>query len=192
MGPLPSTYRRVPLDIEIQSREETSDYTRLKLTYAPEPGDRVPALLLVPKNVTISADGFTGAVANRRPSENSRGFGGKLPAMLCLHPTNPDVVFAPQVDLFKSIDGGRTFTDARGGCGDCHDVWIDPLNADHYVVTGDGGMGITTTHGRSYTSVVLPIGQMYHVAVDNRIPYWIYSNRQDDGTMRSPHVAWPS
>ena len=27
---------------------------------------------------------------------------------------------------------------------------------------------------------------MYHVHVDNRVPYWIYSNRQDDGTMRGP------
>jgi hypothetical protein len=25
---------------------------------------------------------------------------------------------------------------------------------------------------------------MYHVAFDYRVPYWIYSNRQDDGTMR--------
>ena len=25
---------------------------------------------------------------------------------------------------------------------------------------------------------------MYHVAVDNQVPYWIYSNMQDDGTMR--------
>ena len=27
---------------------------------------------------------------------------------------------------------------------------------------------------------------MYHVAVDNRVPYWVYSNRQDNGTMRGP------
>jgi photosystem II stability/assembly factor-like uncharacterized protein len=88
--------------------------------------------------------------------------------------------------LWRSTDGGRTFVEARGGCGDCHDVWIDSTNPDHYVATGDGGMGITTTHGRSFTSVQLPIGQMYHVAVDDRVPYWIYSNRQDDGTMRGP------
>ena len=88
--------------------------------------------------------------------------------------------------LHRSTDGGLTFTDMRGGCGDCHDVWIDPTNPDHYVVTGDGGMGITANRGKTYTSVVLPIGQMYHVATDDRVPYWIYSNRQDDGTMRGP------
>src|SRR6185503_9734187 len=63
-------------------------------------------------------------------------------------------VLVANSSLHRSMDGGRTFTGAGGGCGDCHDIWIDPTNADHYVVTGDGGMGITTTHGRSFTSVV--------------------------------------
>ena len=31
--------------------------------------------------------------------------------------------------------------------------------------------------------------QMYHVAVDNQIPYWVYGNRQDNGTMRGPSTA---
>src|SRR5262249_59558483 len=35
----------------------------------------------------------------------------------------------------------------------------------------------------------IPNGQMYHVHVDNRVPYWIYSNRQDDGTMRGPSTS---
>src|SRR5206468_1605818 len=69
---------------------------------------------------------------------------------------------------------------------DCHDIWMDPKNADHWVATGDGGMGITIDHGTTFNQIVLPIGQMYHVAVDNQAPYWIYSNRQDDGTMRGP------
>ena len=37
--------------------------------------------------------------------------------------------------------------------------------------------------------VTLPIGQMYHVAVDNQVPYYIYSNMQDDGTMRGPSTS---
>src|SRR5205823_122252 len=65
-------------------------------------------------------------------------------------------------------------------------IWMDPKNPDHWVATGDGGMGFTTDHGRGFTQISLPIGQMYHVAVDNQVPYWIYSNRQDDGTMRGP------
>lgn len=78
MGALPDPSRRVPLDVQIESREETPDYVRIKLTYAPEPGDRVPALLLVPKTVTLDAHGVSGASPK------------KLRAMLCLHPTNAD------------------------------------------------------------------------------------------------------
>jgi hypothetical protein len=91
MGNLPDSSRRVPLDIEIESREETPDYTRIKLTYAAETGDRVPALLLVPKKVSLDAAGLGGTIANRdRANTNNRGFGGRLSAMLCLHPTNLD------------------------------------------------------------------------------------------------------
>src|SRR6476620_8481373 len=61
-----------------------------------------------------------------------------------------------------------------------------PKDPDHWVATGDGGMGITSDHGKTFTQIALPIGQMYHVATDNQMPYWIYSNRQDDGTMRGP------
>jgi predicted dienelactone hydrolase len=72
MGPLPPPSRRVPLQVIYSQREETPDYVRLRLTYCPEPGDRVPALLLVPHAV-------------------EKGTGGRrAPAMLCLHPTNPD------------------------------------------------------------------------------------------------------
>jgi hypothetical protein len=60
MGPLPDPARRVPLDVKLESREETPDYVRIKLTYAAEPGDRVPALLLVPKSVTLEPNSVTG------------------------------------------------------------------------------------------------------------------------------------
>lgn len=106
-----------------------------------------------------------------------------------VNPANPDEVYVMNSSSHKSVDGGLTFTDEVGGCGDCHDMWLDALNPDHWVTTGDGGVGITHNHGDDYTRVRLPIGQMYHVAVDNRVPYWIYSNRQDDGTMRGPSTS---
>ncbi len=65
MGPLPSSIARVDLDVRIEKIEQADKYTRIKLTYAFEPGSRVPAYLLIP-------DGL------RQPA----------PAMLCLHPTH--------------------------------------------------------------------------------------------------------
>ncbi len=108
---------------------------------------------------------------------------------LGVNPSNPDEVMVANSSFHRSTDGGLTFPLRGGGCGDCHDIWIDPTNGDRWIATGDGGMGITTNHGQNFSSVSLPIGQMYHVATDNRVPYWIYSNRQDDGTMRGPSTT---
>ena len=94
-------------------------------------------------------------------------------------------VFIANSSFFHSTDGGVTFTNVPWG-GDNHDIWIDPKNPDHIGLTDDAGAHLTTDHMRSQLNVTLPIGQMYHVALDARIPYWVYTNRQDNGTMRGP------
>jgi photosystem II stability/assembly factor-like uncharacterized protein len=102
-------------------------------------------------------------------------------------PDDPDHVMVANSTLWESRDGGALF-ERSGGCGDCHDIWWDttPTLPGHYVVTGDGGMGIfgSPLNPTGNTSVSLPIGQMYRVTVDQRHPYWVYSDRQDDGSMR--------
>jgi photosystem II stability/assembly factor-like uncharacterized protein len=101
---------------------------------------------------------------------------------------NPDEVLVANSSFWRSTDGGRTFRTERWG-GDTHDIWMDPKNPDHFGITDDGGARVTTTHGKSFTTIRIPNAQMYHVAVDERIPYWVYGNRQDDGTMRGPSDA---
>ena len=97
-------------------------------------------------------------------------------------------MFVSNSSFWQSTDGGRTFEERQWG-GDNHDIWWDPMDADRFVITHDGGMSITRQHARSIHRVTLPIGQMYHVAVDNAVPYNVYSNMQDDGTMRGPSNA---
>ncbi|MGH9465872.1 MAG: WD40/YVTN/BNR-like repeat-containing protein, partial [Terriglobales bacterium] len=107
-------------------------------------------------------------------------------------PKNENNVLITSSSLHYSTNGGETFSGEGGpgvqsigpaGCGDCHDSWIDPTDPAHYIVTGDGGASISTGAGTALR-VSLPNGQMYHVASDNRVPYWLYTNRQDDGTWR--------
>ncbi len=105
---------------------------------------------------------------------------------IAVNPDDPDEVIVMNSSSHRSTDGGLTWPLRAGGCGDCHDVWMDPTNGDHWAVTGDAGAGWTWDHGERYQTHRLPNGQMYHVEVDNQVPYWIYSNRQDDGTMRGP------
>jgi photosystem II stability/assembly factor-like uncharacterized protein len=96
-------------------------------------------------------------------------------------------VLVANSSFHQSLDSGESFHEVRWG-GDTHDIWIDPADPDRFVITDDGGMIITRVHGRGFHRVTLPIGQMYHVDVDNQIPYDFYSNMQDDGNMRGPSV----
>ena len=96
-------------------------------------------------------------------------------------------VYIANSSFHQSLDGGQNFQEVHWG-GDTHDIWVDPANPDRFVITDDAGMLITTVHGRGFHRVTLPIGQMYHVDVDNQVPYYFYSNMQDDGNMRGPSV----
>ena len=66
MGEFPRQIRRLPLDVKVTEEVQTLQFTRKKLTYVAEPGDRVPAYLFLPRS------------AERRS-----------PAILCLHQTTP-------------------------------------------------------------------------------------------------------
>ena len=42
-------------------------------------------------------------------------------------PDNPDHLLIADSTLWRSRDGGKIWTSAGGGCGDCHDIWWDPI-----------------------------------------------------------------
>ena len=51
MGPLPGAARRVPLDVQVERETDVGEFVRREISYAAEPGARVPAYLLIPKDV---------------------------------------------------------------------------------------------------------------------------------------------
>ncbi|HEU4981147.1 MAG TPA: hypothetical protein VFT88_00580, partial [Acidobacteriaceae bacterium] len=106
---------------------------------------------------------------------------------IAVSPADENKVLVANSSFLESIDGGRTFEETGWG-GDNHDIWWDPKDANRLALTDDGGVNITTNGGKGFHNVKLPIGQMYHVAVDDQVPYYIYGNMQDDGTMRGPSV----
>ena len=99
--------------------------------------------------------------------------------------SDADEVYFPSNSMSYTLDGGETEKQVRWG-GDNHDMWIDPLNADRMAIANDGGLNITTNHGRSWNEVVLPVAQIYHVDVDSQIPYNVYGNKQDGPSYRGP------
>ena len=84
----------------------------------------------------------------------------------------------------RSNDGGLTFPESVGGCGDCHDDGWIPLSGDHWITTGDGGAGISSQ----------PWPQLHQCGAADRpdVPrgrgqpdaLHVLSNRQDCCTMR--------
>ncbi len=101
-------------------------------------------------------------------------------------PDNHNEVYFPSNGMGVSRDGGETTEQLRGWGGDNHDMWVDPSNSDRMMIGNDLGVMITTTHGREWNTIRLPIGQMYHVATDTRIPYNLYGHMQDYYSVRGP------
>ena len=104
-------------------------------------------------------------------------------------PDNDNEVYFLAADFSKTLDGGRTIVDVKGDLapgGDHHDMWIDPLDRNRMAVAHDDGLSLSVNHGATWQRLQLPVAQMYHVAVDNRVPYNVYGNRQDGPSTRGP------
>ncbi|MBM3750315.1 MAG: hypothetical protein FJW21_03915 [Acidimicrobiia bacterium] len=177
-----------------------SPYGKTDVAIAPSNGNRMYAL------IQTGADGVKGLKSEAQGSLWRSDDGGRVwqnvswdrrligragyYIRIRVSPNDPDHLLIANSTLWRSRDGGRIWESGGGGCGDCHDIWWDttPDMASHYIVTGDGGMGIygSPLNPTGNTSVSLPIGQMYRVTIDQRSPYFVYASRQDNGSMRIP------
>ncbi|MGH9488731.1 MAG: glycosyl hydrolase [Terriglobales bacterium] len=99
---------------------------------------------------------------------------------------NPNQVYFLGDAFLMSLDGGRDLSPARDPGGDNHDMWIDPTDASNLAVAHDGGVSISHDRGLMWNEVTLPNAQLYHIAVDNEIPYHLFGNVQDNDSVRGP------
>ena len=161
---------------------------KIDVAVAPSNSDRVYALIQTADQGSLwrSDDGGT----NWRVVNWDRALIGRAGYYihLAVSPSNDKEVMVSNSSFHVSIDAGETFRAQNSWGGDNHDIWWDATNPDRFVITNDAGMMITTSHGRGFNRVTLPIGQMYHVSVDNQTPYYFYTNMQDSTTMRGPSV----
>ncbi|HUJ41936.1 MAG TPA: hypothetical protein VLW54_15445 [Candidatus Acidoferrales bacterium] len=104
-----------------------------------------------------------------------------------ISPDNENEVYFMAASFSRTLDGGVTLTKMPSPPGgDHHEMWIDPTNGDRMAVVHDGGVSISVNRGKTWNRVSLPIAQMYHVTVDDQIPYYVYGNRQDGPSWRGP------
>lgn len=115
-------------------------------------------------------------------------------ACVVVDPKDPKRIYRPGYMFSYSNDGGYSFTDASGDGGwvhsDHHALWINPNNTNQMYLGTDGGVYISLDKGATWMFVQnLPVGQFYHVAVDNNEPYRIYGGLQDNGSWVAPSAT---
>ena len=155
-----------------------------------ETGDGVPAVNLAdPEKGRLwrSDDGGSSwtMVSIDRQVAGRTHYYNRMAAM----PDNAEEAYFLTANWSKTLDGGRTIIDPpfrETPYGDHHDIWIDQGNGSRMIVSHDGGVSITENRGKTWSRISLPIAQMYHVEVDNRVPYFVYGNRQDGPSARGP------
>lgn len=106
-------------------------------------------------------------------------------------PTDPDRLYFLSPNYVISLDAAKTFvlpnTDGFASAGgDNHDIWIDPTNPNRVMVANDAGVQLSLDGSRTFQHIRLPIAQVYHVATDDQIPYFVYGNLQDATSFRGP------
>jgi len=105
-------------------------------------------------------------------------------------PVDAETVWVLNVKLLRSIDGGKTFAEQAIPHGDNHDLWIDPRNPQRMIQGNDGGACVTFNGGFSWSSLYnQPTAQMYHVTIDNQVPYRLYGSQQDNTAISLPSFS---
>jgi photosystem II stability/assembly factor-like uncharacterized protein len=109
-------------------------------------------------------------------------------------PKNENRLYNIHDQVEVSEDGGKTFRTLIPYSGihpDHHAWWIHPKNPNFMIEGNDGGIGITHDYGKNWSfDDKLPVGQFYHINVDNELPYNVMGGMQDNGSWHGPAYTW--
>ena len=101
-------------------------------------------------------------------------------------PVDTNLIYAPNVSLMKSVDGGQHFTKLVEPHGDDHDLWIAPNDGARMIQSSDGGASVSYTRGEAWTDQDFSTAQFYHVATTNHFPYRVCGAQQDNSGVCGP------
>ncbi|MGQ4809254.1 hypothetical protein NKDENANG_02669 [Candidatus Entotheonellaceae bacterium PAL068K] len=102
-------------------------------------------------------------------------------------PQDPDTVWILNYQAWKSIDGGKNFSQVTTPHGDNHDLWIDPRQPQRMIEGNDGGACVSFNGGASWSTIYNQLtAQFYHVTTDSQFPYRVYGTQQDNSAISVP------
>lgn len=166
---------------------------KIGLTVSPANPDRLWAIIEAEPEGGVYRSDDAGKTWTRTNSENSLRQRAWYYTRIEADPQDDNTVYALNTGLYRSVDGGKTFTPIDVPHGDTHDLWINPANPRLMVLGDDGGAVVSLTHGRSWSSMnAQPTAEFYDVAVDNGFPYRVYSAQQDNTSISIPAWSGPN
>lgn len=110
-------------------------------------------------------------------------------AQIRVAPDDVDKVYIMGVPILKSEDGGATWKNINGDNvhSDHHALWVNNNRPGHLINGNDGGINISYDDGENWIKCnSVPVGQFYHITVDNENPYNVYGGLQDNGVWVGP------
>ncbi len=161
---------------------------RIGIAFAPSNPRRI-YLILDAKEPGLFRSDDAGQNWQRTTSDKRVSQRGWYFGEVSVDPKDPDTLYLPNTATYKSRDGGETFEVFKGAPGgdDYHELWIDPDDSRRMALANDQGTIVTLNGGETWSSWYnQPTGQFYHVATDNRFPYWVYGAQQDSGAAATP------
>ncbi len=105
---------------------------------------------------------------------------------MTVDPTNPDRAYDVNTATYMTLDAGKTWVPVKGAPGgdDYHQLWINPKDGNRMVLSSDQGTVVSVDGAKTWSTWYnQPTAQIYHVAADNRFPYWLYGAQQDSGAV---------
>jgi len=125
----------------------------------------------------------TTATADPRPL--GRIGGGDLPPIV-VDPKNENVIYSASIVMWRTEDGGSSWSAVRGSPGgdDYQRIWIHPEDPNLILAVSDQGAVISSNRGESWSNwYTQPTAAVYHVTADNAFPYRVCSGQQDSGSL---------
>ena len=105
-------------------------------------------------------------------------------------PGHGDTVYVTNLQMWKSTDGGTTFSEVTTRHGDNHDLWIDPKDPTRMIEGNDGGANISFNGGATWSTIYnQKTAQFYRIDVDNQYPYRVYGTQQDNTSISVPSAS---
>ena len=94
-------------------------------------------------------DTWTRTTADTRLTSRGWYFSG-----ITVDPRDPNLVYVPNVSVYRSTDGGRNFTVLKGAPGgdDYHILWIDPTESRRLLLGSDQGTNVSVDKGVTWSS----------------------------------------